>query len=118
MTQLISDLLITLLATIILEGIAVAVWKRKAEWIIGSILCNIATNPLLNITVITLNSLFHFSVTEWYICVACGEFLVVLTEMWIYYMYTGCSLKKGLVASVILNAVSYFGGLLLSDVLW
>ena len=118
MVQLICNLLKALVITILLEGIVVALWKRRKEWIVGSLLCNLATNPLLNVTVIFLNSRLGLSNKGWYVCVCIGEFLVVLTEMWMYRMYIGCSYRKGLTASLILNAVSYFGGVLLSDYLW
>ncbi len=107
MGAIMQRILTCLIFTEVLELSAAAlcrVRKRKEFWMIG--LVNLATNPIVtfSLTLIPFFRIYAYSV--W---ILAGLELFAFVAEGCVYQYSG--MKKPFLLSVVLNAVSYFGGL-------
>lgn len=118
------QVLTALILTIVIEGIAILLIKKKKEYLGYSVLVNLITNPPLNLIVLKIE---HSNTIPWtwffiggstapYIITL--EIIVVLIEAVCYNAMTGMGMKKALGLSFALNAISYLAGLLISWVYW
>jgi len=112
--QIITGFAWALLLTVIIEevlGLPLAHFlfkKSKAgEMFLYILLCNLITNPLVNLLVLFLG-LGSISVATLFL-----EALVVLAEGILIKLFTDCKLARALLFAMILNSVSYGIGLLL-----
>lgn len=110
-------LMLALLVTILVEGCIVALWKRNCRFLMCSVLCNIATNPLLNVLLLILREQFGIG-GAYHAMVAAGEILVVLFEAFLYSVYMGRSYRSCLLVSLVLNLSSYGFGIVFGDLIW
>ena len=101
-----------LVLTVLIEGVLVFAFVRKAETLYHSVLVNMLTNPIVNLVLILVGS---FAVFEgsfvYYAVLAVLEIGAVITEWLLYYKMGDFGIKKALFASVSLNAASYITGL-------
>lgn len=95
--------------------------ELAAAWLLGLrswrdfllvALVNVLTNPLLGV-VLDVLYLYHRELLQWYV-VAALELGVVAAEGLLYWNRLECRKRNPFVLSVILNGISYFGGLMLS----
>ncbi len=95
-----------LLLTIVVEGIVMLALTRKWRWAYYNFLCNIVTNPLLNLAVMLI-----FRITQnygvYYVCVAVGEVLVLVTEAELYHAMTDEKRGRCYLRSLVTNACSF-----------
>jgi len=92
------------LLTVVIEGTAILIILRRKKYVYYSILCNMLTNPALNL-------LMHFSVrlfgvSVYYPMLAVLELAVVFVEAAVYNYICGFGMRKSLLLSVFLNALS------------
>lgn len=93
-----------LVLTIIIEGVAMFILTRSKEWVKCNILCNMVTNPILNISLFVL---VYFTGLSWYsLGVFIGEAIVFTSEALLYKLMTGKGILKCIIYSVITNALS------------
>ena len=101
-----------LFLTVLIEGVLVFAFVRKAKTLYHSVLVNMLTNPLVNLILISVGS---FVVIEgnsvYYIALAVLEIAAVITEWLLYHKMGDFGIKKALFASVLLNAASFSFGL-------
>ncbi len=85
------------------------VWQRSREAVEYSVLCNLMTNPLLNLLIIGMS---HLGILTFYINVITLilEALVVIAEMLAYRGMMRISMKKAFLISFVLNVSSYLFG--------
>ena len=95
--------------TVLVEGTIMWVWQRSREAVEYSVLCNLMTNPLLNLLIIGMS---HLGILTFYINVITLilEALVVIAEMLAYRGMMRISMKKAFLISFVLNVSSYLFG--------
>ena len=96
--------------TVLLEGAVVLLWFRRWDYVYFSLLCNLLTNPALNLLLALLvgNCGLPYGGT-----VAVLEVLAVLVEARVYRMLCPFTRGQALAVSLVCNAVSFGAGLLL-----
>jgi hypothetical protein len=99
-----------LLATVLLEGLMMLMLFRNWRYFYYILLCNLLTNPAINII---LYVVYYFFPSAYYSALISLEIIVVLIEARILKLLCGFTVKKSLLVSFVLNAFSYFVGLLL-----
>ena len=110
---LIGYLLAVCLATIVLEIIPILFLKDRKSWWKASIVCNIVTNPLLNVTVLLLSVCLPDAVPLLPI-ILLSEAAVVLTEAYFYHRMLNAARLTCLMFSAAANTLSFGIGMLLT----
>lgn len=88
---------------------------QNKHYVYYSFLCNLLTNPSLNLLLMLCVQLLGVS---WYWpAVAILEAAVILTEAYVYRLLCGFSTPKALGVSALLNLASFLAGLGLNTVL-
>ncbi len=102
-------LILALLITLLIEiPIGALLLKRKST-VVPLVLINILTNPALNAALMILFSLTQ-SYTLYWIAVVIGEIAVFIGEGFLIRALCDTPLKRSLLFSTIINAVSLFLG--------
>jgi len=100
---------VNLLITSLVEGLAIFLLYRKWDFTYYSLLCNLLTNPAMNLllflAVKTLGSSFYGT------ALVVLEITVVLVEAFIYKLLGGLKITRALLLSALLNVLSYLCGL-------
>ncbi len=112
MQQLIFALLNALLLTCAVESAVLIFCRPRKLWLTLGLLCNIATNPLLN--VLRLGASVMLSPQGLYVLTLLLEIAVVFAEAGLYCMGTGERFGTCFLRSLVCNALSLGTGLLLS----
>jgi len=105
-----------LLLTLAIECAAILIIFRKKEYAYYCVLCNLLTNPALNLllylTVIVFGRKFYYPV------LIPAEVAVVFVEAVVYDYICRLGIVKAVMLSTLLNALSFAAGLLLTNVLF
>lgn len=120
MIEALFILAITCGATILLEGIPVLFLKNKRAWWKASVLCNVVTNPALNVIMLLLPPPLHEDGPVACI-VALLEVTVVFLEAWFYRLMLENSYKNCFLFSLVANGISFAAGCIwsvLSSIRW
>jgi len=106
LTVLLPALGMSLLLTLVLEGLFGLIWgiKGRRDWLL-LLLANAVTNPI----VVTL----HYCVSSRWVFVLILEVSAVLAE-WLAYRKWSKTLRPAFLFSLCANCFSYFSGLLLN----
>lgn len=107
---MILHLLAALALTIGVEGAAMFLLSRRWRFAYYSLLCNLLTNPLLNLILLLLAPLGGPAL--YYGALAVLELAVCAGEGLLYAKLCGWPLRRALPASLGLNALSFIAGLL------
>ncbi len=107
-----ARLLWALLLTVLIEGALTVLITRDRRKLRHNFLCNVITNPILNITAMLLHVLA--GLPGYYLCLFIGEPLVVLAEWRLYILFGEKSSKKAFLLSLLTNALSLLAGLLIN----
>ena len=100
------------LATIILESIPVLVVHHKLAWWKASLICNVVTNPILNVVIFLLTAILQ-SNDVIYPVILVLECAVVLIEAYFYQRMLNSRFTACLVFSLIANLLSFSAGMFL-----
>lgn len=111
MLTFLLSLLRSLALTLLAEAAVVFILTRKKDFLAGSLLVNVLTNPLLNVLLVF--PLHFFGMTGYVISAICGESCVVFGEAGLYHLLLRESPKKCFFVSLAANAASLGIGLLL-----
>lgn len=106
------QLLYALLLTIFIEAIAMFALTRSSSWVFYNLLCNLVTNPTLNV-ILFLLLIFYVPTTIYYAGVIIGEILVLFAETLLYKLLTTSGYRTCFLRSLITNLCSFLFGLLL-----
>lgn len=107
-------LLRNLLLTVLIEGALVLVFVKNTKTLYHSVLVNMLTNPLVNLTLILWAAYVPLpNVPYYYAATAFLEAAAFITEWILYYKMGDFGIKKAFFASLMFNAASYSFGLLL-----
>lgn len=109
MTELLKILVVALSVPLLLESIPVLFLRNRKAWWKASVLCNVVTNPILNIIVILLSTVLPGgNVVSWIVLAL--EVAVVFFEAWLYGLMLGNTYKSCLLFSLIANGISFVAG--------
>ena len=98
------------LLTALIECSTIAILFRKRCFVYYVLLMNLLTNPLLNLLLLLLVKLCG---AEWYApALIIMEMLAISVEAYILYYLCAFNIKKSIFVSLLLNLLSYSGGLL------
>ena len=111
MQQLILALLNALLLTCLCESAVLVFCRPRKLWLTLGLLCNIATNPLLNI--LRLCAALYFSARALAMLTLLLEIAVLFAEAGLYCMGSGERFRTCLLRSLLCNGVSLSIGLLI-----
>lgn len=106
-------ILIALIITIAVEGVAMLALTRKWKWVYYNFLCNFVTNPTLNFSLMLVSYLTGESLKAYTVALVLGETLVFVGEAHLYRALTGETRLKCYMRSIITNALSLIIGLLI-----
>jgi len=116
MSTLFHVVLLPLLLTVAVEGSAVLIIFRQKEYGYFCLLCNLLTNPALNLLLLVFVSLFGARV--YYPVLIPAEIAVVFIEAAVYNYICRFGMKKAIMLSAFLNSISFAAGVLINYVLW
>lgn len=94
--------------TLVIEGIVISGFDPWKRWLLASVICNLATNPLINLILYPLYGHSFYALA--FLLLEVG---VVIAEALIYKGIIKCKMRKCIVASLIANAVSCIGGIII-----
>jgi len=98
-----------LLLSVLTEGILIALLFHNRQYVYYSFLCNLLTNPALNLLLALTVTLLG---AAWYWpAVAVLELAVVFIEAYVYRLLCGFPFSKALGVSTLLNLASFLIGL-------
>lgn len=117
MDEIIIYLLTACLFTCIIEIIPLVFVKGdKRKWISTSIICNVITNPIINILMILL-SLVIFNNVLLCVLLILSEIAIIVFEAFLYYNIMDASVKKCAIVSTVCNFISFTLGIILWQLL-
>lgn len=103
--------LISLAATLLVEGIIMALCFRRRDFVYYSALCNLLTNPAMNLLLLII---VWYAGMSYYLAVLFAlEIAVVIVEAFVMKLLCGFRPIKALAVSLLMNAVSLLTGLLI-----
>jgi len=102
------------LSTLVIEGIVILVIFRRKKYAYYSMLCNLLTNPAMNLLLAA--SVKLFGVNAYYITLVFAELAVVLVEASVYNYICRFGMRKSVLLSAFLNLLSCMAGLLVNYV--
>ncbi len=111
MLKLLLHLAVLCAATILLEAVPVLLTGDRKSWWKASVVCNVATNPLLNVVMLLvsawLSRAFYFPV------LIVLEVAVVLAEACLYHRMLNKGMLRCVLFSLVANGISFSAGLVL-----
>lgn len=105
------EFLFNLLLTILIEGIVIFLLFRKLEFVYYSMLCNILTNPALNLILLLATSFLGASCYSAALLIL--ESLAILVEAYVLKLLCRFTYKKAIAVSGLMNILSCTAGLLI-----
>ena len=105
----IFQLFLNLALSIGIEGVLVYALFRSKQVCYASLLCNLLTNPILNLLLFIV---LRFQTGLYWPALVMLELAVVLAEAYVYRLLLDMTTKRALGVSLLLNAVSYGVGAL------
>ena len=101
--------------TCIFEALALLFFKDKKDWFKPVFICNLLTNPLLNMIYpflqVLLEQAREYTLSVYLLLVL--EVGVVFLEAWLLSFFVEKSYKRRLAVSAVINAVSFIAGVIL-----
>ena len=113
MGTIITFLVIICALTCIIEIIPLLFLKNRRQLIKTSLLCNVITNPIMNI-ILAIFAVYVTNLTAYTGIVIVMEIAVIMFEAFIFYNLIEESIKKCVVISVIINICSFIVGFLIT----
>ena len=104
--------LICLLLTIFLEGVIILFLFRRPIYVYYSVLCNLLTNPALNLVLSV--SIYLWGARVYYPVLVLCEVIVIIIEAIVYSYLCRLRFSKSIALSFLLNGVSCVSGVILN----
>jgi len=102
--------LLNLAATLLVEGLIIALWFHRRDYVYYSVLCNLLTNPSLNLAL--LIAVRRIGGEYYTITLAVLEIAAVLAEAFVLRLLCRFRPAKALLVSCTMNAGSLLAGML------
>ncbi len=103
---------LALVLTVAAEGLIALVWQRRLRVVYASVLCNLLTNPALNLALLLLAAPAPGRDWIYYLGLAVGEIAAVFIEAAVYQSLCRWKFTFALLFSAVLNAASFGLGFL------
>jgi len=116
MSILFLSILLAFLLTVVIECAVILIIFRQKKYVYYCLLCNLLTNPAMNLLLSIFVSLF--GVRTYYPVIIPAEIAVVFIEAAVYDYICGFGMGKAIKLSAFLNALSFAAGVLLNHVLY
>ena len=100
------------LLTLVIEGIVILIIFRRKKYVYYSMLCNLLTNPAMNLLLAA--SVILFGVNTYYLTLVLAELAVILVEATVYNYVCRFGIRKSVLLSTFLNILSCVAGLLIN----
>lgn len=104
-------------ATILIEGVLTLFLKDRKAWWKASVICNVVTNPILNLVITLLVALWFDRDTILPVLILL-ELVVVFLEAYFYQRMLNKGYGRCLLFSFLANALSASAGLLIEYGIW
>ncbi len=114
MSTFIYALILTCAITCVTEIVPMLFLKDRWGFVKTSLLCNIVTNPVLNV-IVAMVLVGTNNYTAYYIVLAILEIFVVFVEGLYYKHFVGIRYKKALLISLVANLCSYVCGTIINE---
>ncbi len=114
MNRFIVALALTCALTCIAEVVPLLFIKNRWSLVRTSLLCNVVTNPVLNV-VVAMVLVGTNNYTAYYLVLALLEITVVFVEGLYYRHFVGIEYKKAFLVSLIANVFSYLVGAIVNE---
>ena len=112
MTSIYLVFLWSFLLTLVIEGIVILVIFRRKKYVYYSMLCNLLTNPAMNLLLAA--SVILFGLNIYYLTLVIAELAVIFVEATVYNYICGFGIRKSVLLSTVLNIMSCIAGLLIN----
>ena len=99
------------LSTLAIEGVVILVIFRRKKYAYYSVLCNLLTNPAMNLLLAA--SVKLFGANAYYLTLVLAEVAVVIVEATVYNYVCRFGIRKSVLLSAFLNILSCMAGFLL-----
>lgn len=109
--SIVFSFIVCLVVTILVEGIVILIKYGLREYAYYSLLCNVLTNPMLNLLLYLLVWVFGSEIYMQSLIIL--EIVVVIVEAYVYRILCNFSRKEALKLSLLLNGFSYLGGVII-----
>lgn len=109
--SIIFNFILCLVLTIITEGIVIFVKYGRWDYVYYSFLCNVLTNPILNLLLCIL--VWALGSEIYLIALIILEIIVLIVEVYIYRILCKFTKKEALKLSLLLNISSYLIGVVI-----
>lgn len=116
MGTIIFILLLLCVGTCVIELVPLLFLKDAKKWVKTSLLCNVITNPIINLVLALLTLLIANEILLIAVAIIL-ELAVIAFESFIFYTVTDESLKKCIIVSLLINICSFAIGLLFTGIL-
>ena len=116
MNALYHVILLPLLLTIAIECVVIFIIFRQKKYAYYCLLNNLLTNPALNLLLLVFVSLF--GARAYYPVLIPAEIAVIFIEAAVYNYICRFGMKKAILLSASLNAISFAAGVLINHVLF
>ena len=103
--------LVNLAITVVVEATVIWLLFRKGTFVYYSFLCNLLTNPALNL--LLLIAVNFLGMKYYYAILVPLEIIVVLVETYVYRLLCKFSTKKAFSVSLLANVISFGVGLVI-----
>jgi len=113
MSLLFRAILLPFLLTVVIECVAVLIIFRQKAYVYYCVLCNLLTNPAMNLLLLIFVSLF--GLRAYYPVLIPAEIAVIFVEAAVYDYICGIGMKKAVKLSAFLNVISFSAGLLINS---
>ena len=90
--------LLCLIVTIIVEGSFILLIFKRKDYLYYSVLCNLLTNPVLNLLLLTVG--YFFDDTIYYVVLVIAEIVVVVVEALLYRILVDLQIKKAMLQQI------------------
>ena len=114
MSILFISILLAFLLTVVIECAVILIIFRQKKYVYYCLLCNLLTNPAMNLLLSIFVSLF--GVRTYYPVLIPAEIAVVFIEAAVYNYICGFGMRKSVLLSAFLNVISFAAGVLLNNV--
>ena len=114
MSKFIIALVVTCALTCIAEAVSLLFFGDRWRLVKTSVLCNIVTNPVLNV-IVAMVLVYTNNYTIYYVILALLELLAVFVEGLYYKHFCEINLKRALLISLLANVCSLVVGTVVNE---
>lgn len=109
--SILFSLALCLVVTILVEAVVIFIKYRLRDYVYYSLLCNMLTNPMLNLLLYLL--VWRLGSEIYMEALILLEIVVVIVEAYVYKILCNFSKREAIKLSILLNVSSYLSGVII-----